>query len=88
MSVVSDVDHRDKSTNFCFQTKEGGKVYMSAIRELYYALLVQKLPPPKIATIIKTILKSFFSSLIVENLKLPGELCVLYMRREEILLVY
>ena len=30
---------------FCFETKEGGRVYSTAIRELYYKLLADGLPP-------------------------------------------
>ena len=51
VSVVSDVESVDDST-FCFQTKGGGRVYTTAVRELYYTLLAKQLPPAKIATII------------------------------------
>ena len=84
LSLVSDIDRGSNSATFCFQTKEGGKVYTSAIRELYYMLLANQLPPAKIASVIKTILKSFLPSLNVESLQLPGESCALYMRREEL----
>lgn len=71
-------------TSFCFQTKDGGKVYSTAIRELYYILLTLQLPPANIALIIKTILKTFLPSLRIDDLKLPGESCASYMRREEL----
>ncbi len=71
----------DGSASFCFQ---GGRVYTNAIRELYYTLLANQLPPAKIATTIKTILKCFLPSLNVERLELPKESCASYMRREEL----
>ena len=71
-------------SKFCFQTKDGGRVYTTAVRELYYTLLAMQLPPSKIATTIKSILKSFLPSLDVDNLKLPGESCASYMRRQEL----
>ena len=83
VSVVSDVDSVGDST-FCFQTKHGGRVYTTAVRELYYTLLAKQLPPAKIATIIKSVLKSFLPSLDVESLQLPGESCASYMRRQEL----
>ena len=70
--------------SFSFQTKDGGKVYTAAVRELYYALLANQLPPAKIASIIRTILKSFLPWLQVDKLQLPGESCAAYMRREEL----
>ena len=63
VSVVSDVDCVGDS-KFCFQTKDGGRVYTTAVRELYYTLLAKQLPPAKIATTIKSVLKSFLPSLI------------------------
>ena len=39
-----------------FQTKEIGGAYTTAIRELYYTLLANQMPPNKIATTIKSIL--------------------------------
>lgn len=71
-------------TSFCLQTKDGGKVYSTAIRELYYTLLTLQLPPANIALIIKTILKTFLPSLRINDLKLPGESCASDMRREEL----
>lgn len=69
---------------FCFQTKEGGKVYSTAIRELYYKLLTDGLPPARIASTIRSVLKTFYPSLDVDKLKLPGESCASYMRQEEL----
>ena len=59
-------------------------MYSTAIRELYYTLLTLQLPPANIALIIKTILKTFLPSLRIDDLKLPGESCASYMRREEL----
>ena len=83
LSVLSDVDCKG-DTKFCFQTKDGGRVYTTAVRELYYELLADQLPPSKIASTIKSVLKSFLPSLDVDNLKLPGESCASYMRRQEL----
>ena len=47
---LDSVEKSDQSITFCFQTKEGGKVYTPAIRELYYSLLANQMPPAKIAT--------------------------------------
>ncbi len=80
---VSDIDSVGDS-RFCFQTKDDGRVYTTAVRELYYTLLAQQLPPAKIATTIKSVLKGFLPSLDVDSLKLPGESCASYMRREEL----
>ena len=82
VTLVSDTDQG--TANFCFQTKDGNKVYTTAVRELYYTLLANQLPPAKIALTIKSILKSFMPSLDVDKLKLPGESCASYMRREEL----
>ena len=43
-----------------------------------------QLPPAKVATTIKSVLKSFIPSLDVYSLKLPGETCASYMRRQEL----
>ena len=69
---------------FCFETKDGGLVYTTEVRELCYKLLADQLPPAKIASTIKSVLKSFLPSLDVEALKLPGETCASYIRREEL----
>lgn len=60
VSVVSDIG----DSKFCFQTKDGGQVYTTAVRELYYALLAMQLPPSKIATTIKSVLKSFLPVIV------------------------
>ena len=69
---------------FCFETKEGGRVYSTAIRELYYKLLADGLSPARIASTIRSVLKTFYPFLDVDKLKLPGESCASYMRREEL----
>lgn len=68
---------------FDFETMDGGH-YTTAVRQLYYKLLADQLPPAKISSTIKSILKSFLPSLDVDKLKLPGESCASYMRREEL----
>ena len=74
----------DSDSLLCFETKEGGRVYSIAIRELYYKLLADGLPPARIAGTIRSVLKTFYPSLDVDKLKLPGESCTSYMRREEL----
>ena len=69
---------------FCFETVDGGHVYTTAVRELYYKLLADQLPPAKVSSTIRSVLKSFLPSLDVDKLKLPGESCASYMRREEL----
>ena len=80
-SAVSDCGD---DTMFCFETLDGGHVYTTAVRELYYKLLADQLPPAKISSTIKSVLKNFLPSLDVDKLRLPGESCASYMRREEL----
>ena len=49
-----------------------------------YRLLADQLPPAKISSIIKSILENFLPPLDVDKLRLPGESCASYMRREEL----
>ena len=84
VTLVSDTDSDKGTATFCFRIKDGSKVYTTAIRELYYTLLADQLPPAKIASMIKTILKTFLPSINVDKLHLPGESCASYMRREEL----
>ena len=73
----------DTST-FCFKTKCGKTVYSPSIRKLYYTLLADQIPPSKICTMIKSVLKCFLPNLDVKNLQLPKEKCAGYMRSEEL----
>ena len=75
---------QSSSNEFFFQTKDGGRVYTHAIRQLYYSLLADQIPPAKIERTIRTILKCFFPFLKLENLQLPSESCASYMRRHEL----
>ena len=50
----------DSDSFFCFETKEGGRVYSTVIRELYYKLLADELPPALIASTIRSVLKTFY----------------------------
>lgn len=46
---------------FCFNTRdEGGHAYSTAVREWYYELLANGMPPPKIPYTIKSVVKTFF----------------------------
>ena len=64
-------------------TMDSGHIYTIAVRELYYKLLADQLPPAKISSTIRSVLKNFLPSLNVDKLRLPGESCASYMRREE-----
>lgn len=70
--------------SFCFETKDGSRVYTHAIRELYYSLLANQIPPSKIESTIRAILNCFFPSLKLDKLQLPSESCASYMRRHEL----
>jgi len=70
--------------SFSFHTKTGTTMYSPAIRKLYYTLLTDQIPPAKIESIIKAVLKCFLPNLNIEKLSLPKEKCAGYMRREEL----
>ena len=80
-SAVSDCGG---NTMFCFETLDSGHMYTTAVRELYYKLLADQLPPAKISSTIRSVLKNFLPSLDVDKLRLPGESCASDMRREEL----
>ena len=61
-----------------------GKKYTPAIRKLHYSSLAVQLPPGKIATIIKIILKSFFPDLSIDDFVLPKDRCVGCMQIDEL----
>ena len=69
--------------NFTIQTKFGRR-YSPTIRKLYYTLLANQIPASKISDIIKTVVKSFNSSIDVDQLKLPQKDCASYMRKDEL----
>ena len=70
--------------SFCFTTKSGERIYSPTIRKLYYSLLSDQVPPSKICSIIKAVLKYFLPNLDTEHLQLPKERCAGYMRKEEL----
>ena len=74
----------ENSIAFCFQTMDNGKRYSPAIRELYYTLLADQVPPAKASKIVRAVLKCFIPSVNMDNLKLPSEGCAGYMRRQEL----
>ena len=49
----------DENGSFCFETKSGRKQYLPAVRRLYYSLLADQIPPLKICTTVKMVLKCF-----------------------------
>ena len=72
-----------ENVDFSFETKTG-KQYSPTIRKLYYTLLADQVPPGKIATIIRSVLKCFVPDVDASSLKLPASRCAGYMRREEL----
>ena len=81
---VSIIIFNEDEDNFTFQTKSGGRAYSPAIRKLYYTLLADQIPPSKIASTIRAVLKCFLPNLDVQHTKLPAKTCTGYMRREEL----
>ena len=77
---ASAVDHGQ----IVFHTIENGKQFTPAIRALYYQLLADQVPLAKIKTTIKAVIKCFFPSADVSNLRLPSENCAKYMRQHEL----
>ena len=78
------VEFDNKTMTFSFKTTTGTTMYLPAIRKLYYTLLADQIPPAKIESTIKAVLKCFLPNLNAERLKLPKEKCAGYMRREEL----
>ena len=72
------------SKEVSFQTKLGKKVYSPAIRKLYYTMLTDQIPPAKISSIIKSVLKCFLPSVNVNVINLPMERNAGYMRSSEL----
>ena len=72
------------NSKFYFKTKGDDRVCTTAVRELYYTLLAQQMPPAKIAGTIRSVLKSFLPTIDVDAVQLPGESCASYMRRQEL----
>ena len=65
------------------ETKNGNR-YSNDIRELYYSLLAQQMPPAKIELAIKTILKLFNPSRDLTQLHLPKSSLAAKMRSQEL----
>ena len=65
-------------------TKSGRKQYLPAVRRLYYSLLADQIPPSKICTTVKMVLKCFLPNLNIDDLQLPKERCAGYMRADEL----
>ena len=65
-------------------TRKMEKNYSDTVRQLYYTLLADQVPPAKVSSIIKSVLKSFLPTLNIDELELPRERYAGYMRREEL----
>ena len=77
----------DSDSHFCFETKEGCRVYSTAIRELYYELLADDCLLLESPTQFDQYSRHSTHPLLWTCLKLPGESCASYMRREELTIV-
>jgi hypothetical protein len=84
VSVKCEKDENGDLGGFTFHTKDGKKNYSDTVRQLYYTLLADQVPPAKVSSIIKSVLKSFLPTLNTDELELPRERCAGYMRREEL----
>jgi len=81
---INSIHFDEKTLAFTFQTKTGATKYLPNVRKLYYTLLADQIPPSKITSTIKAVLKCFLPNLNLDDLKLPKERCAGYMRREEL----
>ena len=85
LEIITSLEKETATCNeLIFETKCGRKLYSNQIRQLYYSLLADQVPPSKIPTTIKSVLKCFFPSLDTDNIALPQERCAGYMRKEEL----
>ena len=71
------------ASDISYQTKTGSQ-YTLEIRKVYYNLLVSGMPPDKISSSIKIMLRHFLPNIDVDQVKLPQKSCAQYMRREEL----
>ena len=75
-------EHLERS-NVLTVTKEGRK-YTNDIRELYYNLITQRLPPSRIEATIKTIINTFAPHIDTTKLELPKATLASNMRSHEL----
>lgn len=73
-------------TPFLTETRTTGRghQYSPTVRQLYYALLVERIPPKKIKGIVRNVLQSMVPSADIDSLQLPSKSCADYMRRDEL----
>ena len=73
-------------TPFLTETRTTGRghQYSPIVRQLYYALLVERIPPKKIKGIVRNVLQSMVPSADTDSLQLPSKSCADYMRRDEL----
>ena len=76
--------HTEHKPSF-IETRTGRrKQYSPIVRQLYYALLVERIAPKKIKGIVQSVLKCMVPSADVGSLQLPSKSCADYMRRDEL----
>jgi len=73
-------------TPFLTETRTTGRgnEYSTIVHQLYYALLVERIPPKKIKGIVRNVLQSMVPSADIDSLQLPSKSCADYMRRDEL----
>ena len=70
---------------FFIETTTGRRnQYSPIVRQLYYALLVERIAPKKIKGIVRSVLKCMVPSADVGSLQLPSKSCADYMCRDEL----
>ena len=76
LSTITDASlMNDSAVNF--KTRSGGKQYSPTIQKLHILYIAEQIPPAKICTTTKAVLKCFLPNLDVEQLKLPEEHCAI-----------
>ena len=82
-SCAEETETKTQEADMTFSTKNG-KIYSVTVRKLYYNLLASGIPPAKIHTTIKDVLRHLLPSVDVTIIALPKASTANYMRKEEL----
>ena len=82
-SCAEETETKTQEADMTFSTKNG-KIYSVTVRKLYYNLLASGIPPAKIHTTIKDVLRHLLPSVDVTKIALPKASTANYMRKEEL----
>ena len=82
-SCAEETETKTQEADMTFYTKNG-KIYSVTVRKLYYNLLASGIPPAKIHTTIKDVLRHLLPSVDVTIIALPKASTANYMRKEEL----